>query len=155
MFSRISSFHFNPINSGDDTKIQIVCLNWAPEFAKQFNAQTGSKVVPLRDWTEVERLSAPLYILYICIEHSQQASAKISQKGSFSYMQSLRQGGLEQDVQDHRMPQDAFEMSPSPLSRFMTVQMHLQRLMNRLKIHTDTQTATPQREIVLSYPQML
>lgn len=65
-------------------------------------------------------------------------------------MQSLRHYGVKQRT---LLPEDAFAMSLFLLPWLLTVQMHLQILMNHTKIHT--QTATPQREIVLSYPQML
>lgn len=85
------SFQFNPINSGVDTEIQYVCYN--KECSRSdFNTHTGSKVVTISDWTEVERLSAPLYILSICIEHSQQVSAKIHKMGHFTHavLEALR-----------------------------------------------------------------
>lgn len=37
-------------------------------------------------------------------------------------------------------------IDPFLLPWLLTVQMHISILMNHLKIHTDTQTATPQRE---------
>lgn len=120
------------------------------EFEKQFNTQTGSKVVPLSDWTEVERLSAPLYILFICIEHSQHTSAKNSHNGPF-----YRCSPWGTVVLKNPAARGCICNEPFLLPWLLTVQMHLQILMNHIQIHTDTQTATPQREIVLSYPQML
>ena len=48
-----------------------------------FKTQTESMVISLSDWTEVKCLSAPLYILSICIEHRQAGQHKESQNGLF------------------------------------------------------------------------